>query len=65
MGDLIRRARSFIYEKGRVIASTLVEALLFPRSWVPTVVSRHYILTSITKLIISEHICREAQPVRV
>ncbi|KAF7970329.1 hypothetical protein HWV62_24352 [Athelia sp. TMB] len=37
MGDLVRKARNFIYEKGHIVTSTLVEKLLFPQSWVPTI----------------------------
>ncbi|KAF7976664.1 hypothetical protein HWV62_6005 [Athelia sp. TMB] len=37
LGDIISKARRFIYETGNIVSSTIVEALLFARSLVPTV----------------------------
>jgi hypothetical protein len=36
MGDVIRRARYFIYNLGKNVGSAAVERLLFESSWVPT-----------------------------
>jgi hypothetical protein len=38
MGDVIRRARDFIYKLGLNVAGAAVERLLFAHSWVPTLV---------------------------
>jgi hypothetical protein len=38
----IAKARDWIYRKANIIKSTKVEALLHPKSWVPTVVSRQH-----------------------
>lgn len=38
IGDIIKRARTFIYELGLNVAGAAVERLLSAQSWVPTVV---------------------------
>jgi hypothetical protein len=38
VGDLVRRARDFIFKLGRGVTSAAVERLLKPNSWVPTLV---------------------------
>jgi hypothetical protein len=38
VGDTIRQARNFIYKLGLNVAGAAVERLLFPHSWVPTLV---------------------------
>jgi hypothetical protein len=38
MGDIIRRARDFIYKLGLNVAGAAVERLLHAHSWVPTLV---------------------------
>jgi len=44
MGDVIHRARYFIYNLGKNVASATVERLLFERSWVPTLVCHHMLV---------------------
>lgn len=63
-GDLIRTARSFIYEKGFNVASAAVERLLFAHSWVPTLVSASFILIYLCVMLTYnylEHLCGEAR----
>ncbi|KAF7973003.1 hypothetical protein HWV62_16378 [Athelia sp. TMB] len=50
LGDVIAKARSFIYEKGHIVANALVEKLLFASSWVPTIELNRYQNTFAEKL---------------
>lgn len=62
IGETIVRAREFIFNLGKNVASAAVERILSARSWVPTLVSgfHYYIFRKIAHATRSEHICREA-----
>jgi hypothetical protein len=58
MGDVIHRARYFIYNLGKNVASAAVERLLFESSWVPTLVC-HHMLAAMVRSAPSQNIFAE------